>query len=200
MARPHPSASLTWATALPALPALAVLALLLALAVTSAPARAADSDVAGAMAGMTPSGSSGAVEVMGFQFRPVLHNTEFAPFSDGYVHCSAADQPWFDAALDLPDQVQINSLVLWGAAMGSAVTARLYSFCTTGATGSNPAPVMATLADLTSATNTASFRIEQPVAGNVITDTLRCTYSLRVNLGACSTSQQLGRVRVHYSH
>ncbi len=202
MTRPRP-ASLTRAAALPApAPALAQsLALVLALVALPAAASPGDIDAAVAPDGTTPAaGDSGAVEVMGFQFRPVLHSTGFAPFGDGYVHCTDADLPWFDAAIDLPDQVQIDSLVLWGAATGSAVTARLYSFCTPGAAGSGPTPVMAALADLTSAGHSASFRVEQPVTGSVITDTLRCTYNLRVQLGACSNSQRLGRVRVNYSH
>lgn len=144
--------------------------------------------------------ATGGIDLMGFQFRPTLSSTQFMAVNQGETWCTSGDLPWFDAHIPLPDQVQITSVVLWGRVFANPINAIFYSHCTGGPAGSNPVPVMTNLLQITSPSSGSSFRTEQPLPTPVMTDTLRCTYQLRVNLNTCSAGQTLGRVRINYSH
>lgn len=184
------------------LPAHCVTALALSLALLASAPQAADKTVSTDGLAATGPAHTGAVDLMGFQFRPVLSSTKFSTSIHssivGELTCSEADLPWFDATIPLPHQVDINSVALWVRdSYTTAVSATLVRSCTPS---DSPTPQVTQLLQMSSNKIGQYARLEWPLPTPVQADTFNCLYQLRVSLNACNGHTALGRAQVKYSY
>jgi hypothetical protein len=145
----------------------------------------------------------GWTSVFGFEFRGRTHPFEYTTSNtSGALWCTGGTERFAEARLDLPDNVRLSFLRIWGFRDIAArdLTVFLFESCLPNLGAGTP--VSTNLAEVDGGSLDGTFSASVFLTDEPLTDTRSCTYWARVRFDAgCTGGGQatLRKVRVQYA-
>lgn len=145
---------------------------------------------------------TGWASVFGFEFRGRTHPFEYTTSNTtGALWCTGGGERFAEARLDVPDNVRLTFLRMWGFRDIAArdLTVFLFESCLPNLSAGSPATTA--LGEVDGGAASGTFTTSVFLTDEPVTDTRSCTYWARVRFdGGCTGGGQatLRKVRVQY--